>query len=84
MTTVYCVMLSRGDGCTWNCDDLHKIYAKHTDAETEVTRIELLQLKRDEILKSRNNTWEDIYKAFTDEERLLIDCDPWISDMEVL
>jgi hypothetical protein len=83
MTTVYCVILSRGDGCTWNCDDLYKIYAKHTDAETEVTRIELLQLKREEILKKRM-PWEYIDNAFTDEERELLDCDPWISDMEVL
>ena len=83
MTTVYCVMLSRGDGCTWNSDDLHKIYAKQSDAETEVTRIELLQLKSDELLKKRM-PWEYIANAFTDEERELLDCDPWISDMEVL
>ena len=83
MPTVYCVMLSRGDGCTWNSDDLHKIYAKQSDAETEVTRIELLQLKSDELLKKRM-PWEYIANAFTDEERELLDCDPWISDMEVL
>jgi hypothetical protein len=84
MAIVYCVMLSRGDGCTWNSDDLHKIYANRSDAETEVTRIELLVLKHEEIIKDRNATWEDVHKAFTDEEQQFLDCDPWISDYEVL
>lgn len=73
---VYCVFLTRGDGCTYSCTSLHKIFHNKSDAETEVTRIELLQLEM-------RTTTKDFYKEYTLDEQDLYDCGPVVEEWEV-
>ena len=85
MNKVYCVMLSRGDGCSWSSIDLHKIYANQSDAETEVTRIELVQLEIKNIHanNSPGDAWKKIMESFSTEDRDMFECDPYVEEWEV-
>jgi hypothetical protein len=78
-------MIYRGDGCSWSSTDLHKIYAERSDAETEVTRIELVQmeLKNIHANNSPGDAWKKITETFSKEDQDMLEGDAGVEEWEV-
>lgn len=68
---VYGLWSVDSDGCTYSCDVLHAVYAKKEDAETELTRLELIGLEGDDRLaKMGHPDYYKWYSALSNKEQI--------------
>jgi hypothetical protein len=67
---VYAINYLDTDGCTYSCLLTTKVYAKKEDAETELTRLELIYIKAQENWKRMSNSqYFDWYSSLPDDDR---------------
>ena len=84
MYKVYCLNHSISDEYSYSFEVLEKIYRSRDDAETELTRIQLIDLELQEWHKA--NPGENIYLHFdSDKIRYYLESDSYsIEEVEVL
>lgn len=81
---VYCLMFTDSDGCSYSFDVLIDIFASKEKAETEVTRLELIDLELKEFLSEHGSS--KLYKTYTYEQIKWLYCtgNLWVDEREVL